>query len=457
MQVNNETPTYHSGTKESTKKYLDQFNWGNVIALAHNAMFDMAILYWHFNISPKKIADTLSMGRAIHGTNVGGSLKALVSYYDLGVKGTEIENALGKRRVDFTPEQLERYMAYCCNDVEITFKLFSTMAVGFPISELNLIDITIRMFSEPVIEIDQNALQTYITKIQGDKQKILNSITDILGCDITDAKKNLMSNPKFAELLRQNGVTPPMKISPTTNKETYAFAKTDEGFKALLEHEKLEIQILANARVGTKSTIEETRAQRFIDISHRGKLPIPLKYYAAHTGRWGGSDKVNLQNLPSRGNTTLKEALLAPEGYVFIDADSSQIEARTLAWLAEQEDLVEAFENHEDVYKIMAGKIYTKNVIDISSSERFIGKMTVLGCGYSMGYVKFGAQLKASANVDLPEHELQHIINTYRESNYKITELWRTADKALYAIANNQYMEFGRGGILKVEGVKGIK
>ena len=171
----------------------------------------------------------------------------------------------------------------------------------------------------------------------------------------------LQSNPKFAECLKTLGVVPPMKMSPRTNKETFAFSKSDQAMTELLEHPNIAVQTLVAARIGVKSTLEETRTDRFLNIGKRaGVLPVPLKYYAAHTGRWGGTDKVNLQNLPSRGSNTIKKCIVAPDGYVLIDADSSQIEARTLAWLAGQTDLVNAFANKEDVYKI---KVVSINIL----------------------------------------------------------------------------------------------
>ena len=129
-----------------------------------------------------------------------------------------------------------------------------------------------------------------------------------------------------------------MKVSPATGKQTHAFAKNDEAFKELLEHDNPQVQAIVAARLGIKSTLEETRTERFIKIAERGTLPIPLRYYAAHTGRWGGDDKVNMQNLPRK--SPLKKAIIPPPDHVFIDCDSSQIEARTLAWLAGQDDLV---------------------------------------------------------------------------------------------------------------------
>ena len=220
-----------------------------------------------------------------------------------------------------------------------------------------------------------------------------------------------------------------MKTSLTTGKETFAFAKSDEGFKALLEHEDVRVQTLVNARLGNKSTLEETRTQRFIDIAKRGLLPVPVKYYAAHTGRWGGADKINLQNLPSRGpnGKKLKKSMIAPDGYVLIDCDSSQIEARVLAWLAGQEDLTEAFHVGDDVYKKMAMSIYGANrEEDITKDQRFVGKTTILGAGYGMGAVRFKEQLR-SFGFEMDLSEARRVISVYREANFKITTLWRDA------------------------------
>jgi DNA polymerase len=447
VKVNNNETQWFSGTKADTKKFLNGFDWANSIAVAHNAVFDIAILNWCFDIRPKKIADTLSMARAIHGTEVGVSLAALVKHYNLGEKGTEVVNAMGKRRIDFSDEDLSRYGDYCINDVDLTYRLLEYLASNFPTIELSLIDLTIRMFTEPVLELDMTRLKNHLADVQHKKQELLNAVTMV-------DKEQLMSNVKLAATLKVMGIEPPMKISPTTGKDTYAFSKSDEGFKALLEHEDVRIQALVAARLGVKSTIEETRTERFIKIAQRGKLPIPLRYYAAHTGRWGGDDKVNMQNLPR--TSPLKNAIFAPPGYMFIDSDSSQIEARTLAWLAEQNDLVDAFERGEDVYKIMASAIYGKPENEVTKEERFVGKTTILGAGYGMGSAKFKNQLKVFG-VDLSEEECQRIIRVYRETYPRIPALWRQASDALVAVANEQTAILGREGVLAVEGSKGIR
>ena len=439
-------PIWFSGTKADTKEFLDSFELDKHLVIAHNAIFDMAILNWQFDIRPKGIADTLSMARAIHGTEVGVSLKALAEHYELGVKGTEVLQAQGKRRIDFNAQDLAQYGEYCKNDVVLTMGLFEKLSAGFPPSELRLIDLTIRMFSEPSLWLDGNLLHDHLGVVRQRKESLLASIEK--------EKELLMSNDKFAELLIAQGIEPPRKISATTGKEAWAFAKTDEGFKELLEHENEVVQALASARLGVKSTIEETRTERFIEIAQRGLFPIPLRYYAAHTGRWGGDDKVNLQNLP-RGSI-LKDAIMAPPGHVVVDSDSSQIEARTLAWLAEQNDLVDAFERGEDVYRIMASSIYNKATEEISKDERFVGKTTILGCGYGMGSTKFKTQLK-TFNVEIEEEEATRIIKVYRQTYDWIPQLWNQAGKALDAIINNQSAPLGKAGVLEVEGRKGIR
>jgi 3'-5' exonuclease len=281
VKVDDEETRWVSGTDDEIREFLSQFEWGKSVALAHNAAFDMAILSWRYGIRPKLIADTLSMARAIHGTEVGGSLATLSQHYGLGEKGTEVVNALGKRRKDFYPEDLARYGQYCINDVNLTYRLFECLAGSFPISELQLIDLTVRMFTEPTLYLDKPMLEAHLASVKLSKDKLMQSIESV-------SRDTLMSNPQFAELLRKYGVEPPMKISTLTGRETYAFSKADEAFKALLEHENPTVQALVAARLGVKSTLEETRTQRFIEIQERGPLPVPLTYFAAHTGRWGG-------------------------------------------------------------------------------------------------------------------------------------------------------------------------
>jgi len=447
VKKNDEKTVWFSGDDEETQDFLNQFDWGNSLAIAHNAVFDMAILNWRYGIRPKRIVDTLSMARALVGANTSVSLKSLAEYFGIGEKGTEVVNALGKRRADFTPEELRRYGHYCVNDVELTRTLFDALVdMGFPTDEFKLVDLTTRMFTEPVLELDATLLADHLRTVQATKEELLSKV-------LVD-KSQLMSNPQFAELLKARGVEPPMKVSPTTGKETFAFSKSDEAFKELLEHEDFLVQALVAARLGVKSTLEETRTERFIGLAGRGSFPVPLRYYGAHTGRWSGEDKINLQNLP-RGSL-LKKAVLAPEGYVFIDSDSSQIEARTLAWLAGQDDLVAAFNAGEDVYKIMATKIYRVALEDVTGEQRRVAKSAVLGCGYGLGWRKFKLYVKQTTGITITDGDAEYIVQTYRETYPMIPIFWRKVDRALEAVADNERMRLGRDDLLLVDGSNGI-
>ena len=427
------------------KRLLSHVDFSTSAILCHNTMFDGAILSWHYNIKPKAWLDTMYMARALHGVETSASLKAVAERYGVGIKGSEVHDAKGKRRADFTVREAERYGEYAKNDVDLTYKLFKIMGAKFPKQELKLIDLTLRMFIEPTLDLDLGLLEQHLEDTRDRKDKLLRE------ADITD-KKDLMSNQKFADLLRELDVDPPKKISPTTEKETYAFAKSDEGFKELEEHEDDRVQSLIAARLGNKSTLEETRTNRFIGIAKRGLLPVPVRYYAAHTGRWGGADKINLQNLPSRGPNAkkLKKAIIAPEGHTIIEADSAQIEARVLAWLAEQEDLTSSFANGEDVYVKMASRIYGCDEEDVTKDQRFVGKTTILGAGYGMGAEKFAAQLK-TFGFDISPDEARRVINIYRQSNFKISKLWRDASHMVGQLTNNRKALFGRDGVIDID------
>lgn len=433
--------------KPLIEPFLKAVDFSKSAILCHNTAFDGAILSWHYGVKPKLWLDTLSMARPLHSVTVGGSLKALAQYYKLGVKGDEVVNALGKRYADFSRQELERYAEYCVNDVELTYQLWLRLKKELPPSELLVIDQTLRMYTQPMIELDVPLLEKHLGEVRQRKEDILAELASAMGMDAKvdtlALKPILMSNNNLALMLRGLGVEPPTKISARTGKETYAFGKTDKGFTDLLEHPDERVRAAVEARLGTKSTLEETRTEAFIGIAGRGPLPIMLNYYGAHTGRFSGGDKVNLQNLPSRGNTTIRQALKAPEGYEIIACDSSQIEARTVAWLAGQNDLVEAFAEGRDVYCEFASDVYGRIITKADTKERFVGKTGILSLGYGAGAAKFREMLRIQAGITIDEHEAERIVRLYRQKYWKIVQLWQTCNQILKDMAGN------RNGTLK--------
>lgn len=479
------------------RRFAAQYDWSRAAVLAHHAHFDGLILSHHYGVRPGYWLDTLSMARAIHGSAASNSLEALMLRYGIGVKGTEVINAKGKRRVDFTPEEWQRYGAYCLNDCDGAFGVYKKLAPLFPRSELDLIDITVRMFTEPVLVLDEPMLREYLQYETQRKEDLLTRSG--IG------KKELSSSDKFAELLRGYGVEPPVKLNPK-GKTIYAFAKTDPGMQELLEDEDEEVRWLCEARIAIKSTGNQSRTERMLAMGAGGRpLPVYIKYGGAHTLRWSGADKVNWQNFertnkknPRKG--TIRKAVRAPEGMRVIGGDASQIEARFNAWWSGEDWLVDAFRNKQDVYSLFGSEIYQRPIDRKKNPDDelpgHVAKTAVLGLGYHMGGLKFGAEVAKGANGAPPIvftrddlHKLRidprpflanpknveriaaipsrlplserlihfavanYIVDVYRAKNAKIAANWKFMGNIIKRMAAGEQGEFGKGGLLKlVEG-----
>lgn len=450
VKVNDNASVWFSGSELQTEEFLAGFDFENSALLAHNALFDATILAWKYGIKPKLILDTLSMARAAHGVEVGGSLAVLAERYEVGVKGDEVVNAKGKHRKDFTPKDLEQYGEYCRNDVELTYAIFKKLAHRFNKVEIKLIDMTIRMHTQPQFELSIQVLEDHLKEVRHAKESLLDE------CGIE--KSDLMSNPRLAEVLKYFGVVPPTKISARTGKETYAFAKNDEAFKALLEHDDIRVQAVVAARMGVKSTLEETRTERFIRIyNDGGALPVPLKYYGALTGRWAAIDSINLQNIPR--TSKLKKAITAPIGYKIVGADLSNIELRVGLYFAGQMDKVKMLGDGLDLYKDFAASAFNVAYDAVDDDQRFIGKTSQLSLIYGVGAAKLRAAIKAGSGKDIGEDEAKRIVQLYREDYARVKAAWYDGDKVikamkedtLYVYAPNPHLH------LKVLGESGIR
>lgn len=413
----------HDGVREA----LASIDWSTSALLAHHTAFDGLILSHHFGIVPAYYLDTLSMARALHSNLIGAGLDEVARFYKLGNKLPNILNSTKGVR-DLPDELMIQLGQYCALDVELCRMIFDKMAAGFPEDELDLIDMTVRMFCDPVLYIDIPRVEKELEREHKERQEII----EASGVSI----KTLSSADMFAEELKALGIIPPSKVSPTTGSATWAFSKTDLEFMNLVYHKDERVQKLVKARLAAKSTIGETRAKRFLDVGADGKkLPVYLNYCGAHTTRWSAGNKMNLQNLKRGGE--LRRAIIAPPGHVIVVADSAQIEARVTAWLAQDKELLDLFRNGADVYKHMASQIYSAPIDDITKDQRFIGKIAVLGLGYGMGWVKFQHTLATGAMgpvVDMKDEECQKIVNKYRSSRKEIAALWQKMEFLLLAL-----------------------
>lgn len=370
---------------EELPRILGTYDWSKTAVLAHNAQFDVSILEWRYGVHPCFIFDTLSMARALRGVEVGNSLAKLAADFGLPEKGRAVHSTDGLEAI--SPD-IERELAdYCKHDVYLCEQIFERLVAGYPKSELRLIDLTLKMYTRPVLELDRKMLIEALTEEGTHREGLLAK----LGVE----EAELASNPKFADILRSMGIEPPMKKSKTTGKMTYALAKNDALFQALLNGDNEDVAALCEARLKVKSTTERTRAQRFLDISQRGSLPVPLSYYGAKSGRWTAAkgSAINMQNL-KRGSF-LRKAIMAPEGYQLLVGDLSQIEPRVLAWLADYEELLDIFRSGQDAYAQFGAQMFGIPGMTKESHPdlRQSAKSALLGCGYGLGWASFASQL----------------------------------------------------------------
>lgn len=457
---------WYTGSKEELKRELASVDWESTIVCAHNTAFDGLILTQHFGIFPAGWIDTLSMARPQFGVEVGGSLAKLAAHFGIGVKGEEVIHAKGLRRKDFGAQQLAKYGEYCCNDVELTEKILDRLSQVVTPLEMRVIDYTIRMTVEPRLLLDLPMLEKNLIDIQTKKKEALETAAGAVGVLPEMLIKELGSGPKFAKMLESFGITPALKDSPTaknedgTPKKTFAFAKTDPFMVELLEHEDERVQALVSTRMGVKSTIAESRTLRLIEAAKLGAVPFPLKYASAHTNRWGGDWKWNFQNIPKHPDVkagkreALRDAIMAPPGYVLVAADSSQVECRSLAWLAGQEDLLDLFRSGGDAYCDFGTVAYNRLITKADQIERFVSKACVLGLGFGMSGKKLRISLKkpvGGISVDLPEERCSELVHAYRTKYQRIVDFWNQCRTAVECLFAKRGYKFGRDKCLSVE------
>lgn len=428
-------------THREYKQALEDRGVHRGAVLCHNTMFDGLILQAILGIIPPMLLDTLCMAQALlKPFHRSISLaKCLVHESSPLSKGTYVGNMLGRRLESLTPQEYQKYADYCSDDCDGEWWLFNQLKDRLPRDEFLTIDMTLRMYLEPQFMLNPDILKGVLHDTREKKKALLAALPPSVN------QSQLSSNPKFAKVLEALGVEIPYKISPTTLKPTYAFAKTDPEFKDMEDEyadDPLVGPILA-ARLGTKSTLAESRATRFIDICEaHGKLRVPLRYYGAHTGRYGGMEKINCQNLtridpknPSRNQ--LRYAVEAPRGHVVLASDLSQIEARLNAWLCNCQGLLQVFRDKGDPYCAFASQAFDRTITKADQTERFIGKTCILGLGYGMGWKKLQSTLRKDG-FKASEHQVKEWLYKYRDVYSEIPAMWKYCDGIIEQMATGE-------------------
>jgi len=433
IQLDDEPPEYiyEADVEEKLREIWESEE--HIELICHNTRFDAYILAKRFGLFAHTYFDTMSMSAGLfpgQKSNLAELCQRLWADNPAMRKGEELKQTKGVE--DLSPELSKTLGEYCLQDVRITKAAFDLMITKYPEKELDLIDLHIRMFVNPKFVLDRKTVEAFLAE----EQLLQKELIENSGY----TAKQLSSNPQFAEIIEELELKVPKKISPTTGKETFAFAKNDLDFQEL-QNDNPKYKHIWDARLAVKSTINRTRANRMLNAADpdTNELAVALKYYGAHTGRASGAEKLNFQNL--RRGSILRRALHAPTGHSVVVVDSAQIEARVLAWVTNQKELLQLFVDDIDVYSAFANHIYPDKAPIIKETnpiERFVGKVAILGLGYGMGWRKFQKTLEAGAlgadPLVITDSEAENIVQTYRSANYMIQGYWGTASKMLTAM-----------------------
>tara|TARA_R110000868_G_scaffold238912_1_gene493417 strand:+ start:2610 stop:4601 length:1992 start_codon:yes stop_codon:yes gene_type:complete len=477
------------------KAMLKSIDWSDKYVIAHNNIgFDAMLAAWRCGVKPAKWGCTLAMSRPLHMLNVGGSLSALVKQYNLGTKDAAVLlKTQGRNLKDFTPAEVKSMGVYNATDVNQCATLFWKFLPQTSRRDLQLIDMTIRELVEPEFEVDSELLirtlgeerernkkslidlavqmglakGTILEPLIGSPDEatlmeVVNHLSGGVDALAESVRVELASSPKFAARLIGWGVTPPMKMSVVTRKETYAFSRTDQEFLDLQEHDNPLVSAAVKARLNVKSTLLESRINSFLEVSKAmgGKMPIAKTFYAAHTGRWGGSMGLNQENLPRiprdktgaiihKPTNALRMCLRAPKGKKVVVADLSGIELRLnhYFWKTPYSMALWNEDAGADLYRAAGAIEYNCKPENVTKDQRQFEKIKALGLGFGAGAKTFRRVAKTLGGIDITQTDAEAAVTSWRLKHSEIVRGWKKCHAALQAIYNGSRMEIDDWGL----------
>jgi DNA polymerase len=392
----------------------------DVELICHNTYFDGLVLFEHYGFVPATYRDTLSMARALLIQAPEHGLNYLCSLLRIGEKLPEVLELTKGLRI--LPADIVCQLGeYAINDVELTDALYKRLEPALPENELALIDLTMHWCCRPTLRVDLPRLLKEYRNATRRRRELINRSGTTL--------QVLSSQQQFRQHLEDLGLVVPLKKN-SKGKQIPALAKNDLGFHQMIA-DYPEHKALFDGRMAAKSTLTTTRIRRIYKIGSRGTLPMPLKYYGAHTGRWSGADGLNPQNFTK--NSELRRSIIAPPGYVILVADLKQIEPRLNFWFCEEHWWLTVFVADKDIYTATAAAHFGIDYDEVTKAQRFFGKTLELGLGYNMGWKKFRIQ-SALKGIFLTEEEAYRAVYTYRNAHIKLVEKWRELSNMLYSM-----------------------
>lgn len=438
--------------------YFARVNWGDTLLVSHNSNFDNTILFEKYGVSPGRRVDTLAVCRALLSQDLDFDLDSICTTLGFGGKldgGAALEATKGIRVL--SPELEARLAEYAIVDAEREYQLFDLLYRELPEDQRELMDVFIRMSTEGVLRFDASMAEEGRRELEEERVRWLKAAG--LQIDAKGKVPVLSSRDQFAQLLRDHGVEPPMKISARTGKETYAFSKQDPDFIALKENPDVAHFVEAKLKWSSNSAIKRLEKLVRITSAPPHTLPVQLNFSGAHTHRPSGGGGINMQNL-NRGSK-LRLAITAPPGHALVVVDSSQIELRVNMLFSKQDDMVELLTPGEyryydteikwdgaDAYRAQAAQQYKKPPGEVTKGERNYGKVAELMLGFGAGAIKFRATCAVGPMgldpIIISEEQAYNTVYTYRANKPYVKASWDWLNYCgLPALMAKQDLEYG--------------
>ena len=486
---------------ERLRTTFENLDTHDVAWCGHNMHgFDSLILSEFFDFHPQKIYDTIAMMRWTGLSRVCRESHAVLTEF-LGNGNKAAGTVVSDHKQwpdDFTPEERAFFIQYCKDDAGQCYQNAQDMLPYMTPDALRFMSITARMATEPSFVLDEDLLLEYLSDLDAAADKARQELMSMFSFQTNaDMLAALRSADKFADMLRSLGVEPPLKESAAKTKTkreklqlaadagrpgaaeelenmqpvmTYAFSKTDVDFVLMQDHPDPRVALLVRTRLQLNSSIDRSRAETLLKFARMHKpLPIMLGAWLAHTGRYSAgasadagtkTDKLQFQNLSKRdpSKRKLRQAIKVPKGKVVVACDSSQIEARGLAFVANEVGLLTQFREGRDPYSELAETIFGVPWQDIKAGAksgdktmkmyRNTGKTGILSCGYGVGSAKYSNTLLRQGihlHEDLDRHHelARYAHGIYRAAHPNIVAFWKTAENVLEAMLRGESGTFG--------------
>lgn len=464
----------------------------NCVVTAKNNKFDCLILVEKFGIYPPYTIDVEDLSRYFD-SRMSQKLGDLCKLFKLPAKG-KTKQFKGLYWETMTPIQRLAMKEYCLGDIkneksllEILLPMLDNLG-----TELDLARHTLNLYLEPILKLDTLQANKIATDMDQALSEDLKKVAWVL-------KYRTKAKPNIPKIMRAKKIFPSILLDVLPKGEVVpmkqgkngmipATAQNDVAFQYLLAHKDQKVRDLCRAKAACSSwPLHQSKVRRMVAQAKctRGLIRMPLKYYGAHTGRWSGTGGWNPMNLGGKGRgrpihpliAQVRGTLMAPDGYTLIIVDSAQIEARELAWVAHQDDLVKGFADGEDIYSEFASDLFQAKVWKPTKEEkktpegqtadirRGFGKDAILGCGYGMGANTFFDRCRQNDTLrplfDSGKYDwdfINKLIKIYRSKYTNIPAFWTEIEKCFrwstkyskertaYKISETAFLRFYRSG-----------